>query len=184
MKASSILALLCAMGATLFAAEEKSATPATVTHRITGLFDRGREADLRATMEKLPGIDVVSIDFDHAEATFRYEAKAVFPGTKPEDLLKRFDEKLRQASVNTFGVKPLCATPRDRLARIEIPVVGLDCRACSLAAYEAVAKLEGVAQATASFRDGKVCALIDPAQTDRAKLEAALKEKRVELKQP
>ena len=46
-----------------------------------------------------------------------------------------------------------------------------------LAAYEAVANIDGVEQATASFKDGRVTALIDPTKTDRAKLEDALKKK-------
>ena len=42
----------------------------------------------------------------------------------------------------------------------------------------------GVAQATASFREGRITALIDPAQTNRAALETALKQRNVELKSP
>ena len=64
---------------------------------------------------------------------------------------------------------------------IEIPIVGLDCRACSLAVYEMVYRLKGVELATASFKDGKVTALIDPQKTNRTALEMALKSKQVEL---
>ena len=65
---------------------------------------------------------------------------------------------------------------------VEIPVVGLDCKACCLAAYEAIYKLEGVERATASFKDGLVTAWIDSEKTDRTKLEAALKQRNVTLK--
>jgi copper chaperone CopZ len=81
-------------------------------------------------------------------------------------------------------VKPLSPTPRDQLTRVEIGVLGLDCRGCALGAYEAVAKLDGVEQATASFKEGRVVAWIDPKKTDRATLEAALKKKNIELKSP
>ena len=40
-------------------------------------------------------------------------------------------------------------------------------------------------QATASFKDGKVTVLFDPAKTDKSKLEDALRKKGVDLgKQP
>jgi copper chaperone CopZ len=180
--ACTLFSLVAAVA--VVAAEPKPAQPQAVTHRITGLFWPDREADLRVTLEKLPGVELVSVDFDYAEATFRYDPAVAFAGTKLDDIAKRFDEKIRAASNGTFGVKPLSGTPHDKLTRVEIPVVGLDCRACSLAAYEAVAKLDGVEQATANFREGRVTALIDPTKTDRAKLETALKEKRIEVKQP
>ena len=59
---------------------------------------------------------------------------------------------------------------------------GLDCKGCALAAYESIAKLDGVEQATVNFKVGLVTAMIDPKKTDRAALEAALKQKQVELK--
>jgi hypothetical protein len=65
---------------------------------------------------------------------------------------------------------------------VEIPVVGLDCKACCLAAYEAIYRLDGVEQATASFQVGLVTAWIDPAQTNQALLEEALRKKEVALK--
>jgi copper chaperone CopZ len=106
----------------------------------------------------------------------------LFPGAKPEQYVERLDQKLRQTSQGTFGAKPPSTLPREKLQFLEIGVLGLDCHACSLAAYEAVAKLPGVEQATASFRDGLVTAWIDPAQTSREKLEEALKQKGAELK--
>jgi copper chaperone CopZ len=184
MKTLITLAFLLSFAGALFGADEKPAQPQTVVHRVTGLFDSKREAELRMTLANVPDVELVSIDFEHAEGIFRYDAAKAFPGTKPEDVIKRFDEKLRSVSAGTFGIKPLSTTPHEKLQRIEIPIIGLDCRACGLAAYEAVAKLDGVEQATASFHDGRVTALIDPEKTDRAKLETALKEKRVTLAQP
>jgi hypothetical protein len=48
----------------------------------------------------------------------------------------------------------------------------------------AVASVEGVYQATASFKDGRVTVLFDPTTTDRAKLEEALRKKGVDLGKP
>jgi copper chaperone CopZ len=64
---------------------------------------------------------------------------------------------------------------------VEIPIVGLDCKACSLAVYEILFRLKGVEQATASFKAGKATALIDPKQIDRAELEMALRQRGVQL---
>jgi len=166
-------------------AEDKPAQPQLATHRITGLFAPDREIDLRRALEQLPEVELISLNFDHAEATFRYDPAKAFPGTKPADIEKRFNDKLRSASSHTLGVQPLDPTiPKDKLTRIEIPVAGLDCRACSLAAYEIVAKIDGVYQATASFKEGRITALIDPTKTDRAALIAALTKRNVTVPTP
>jgi copper chaperone CopZ len=150
-----------------------------VKHQVTGLFMPEREADLREVIAKLPGIKLVSVDFKNAEAVFDYEVKKF---GKPDQAMKALDQMLQQASRGAFGIKPLCKTPADKLTLIVIPVSGLDCKACSYAAYEAVYRLDGVERATASFRDGKVTALVDPSKTDRAKLETALKKRGVTIK--
>jgi copper chaperone CopZ len=184
MKIRFTLFLVLSLATALFAADEKPAAPAPVALKVTGLFDGRREGELRQVLEDVPGVELVSIDFEHGEGTFRFDPAKVFPDAKPQDIITRLNEKLRSVSAGTFGVKQLSSTAHEKLQRVEIPIVGLDCRACSLAAYEAVAKLDGVEQATASFHDGLVTALIDPEKTDRSKLEAALKEKRVQLRQP
>jgi hypothetical protein len=154
-----------------------------VKHQITGLFCPEREKDLREIFEtKLVDYKLVSIDYKNAEASFRYDPVKVFPGAKPEQIVERFDNQLRDATKHTFGVKPLRITPLEKLKLVEIPIVGLDCKACCLAAYEGVYKLKGVETATASFKEGKITALIDPEQTDQATLEMALKQRGVELK--
>jgi copper chaperone CopZ len=161
-----------------------SAADESVTHRISGLFSPEREVDLRTALEKIPEVHLVRLDYNFAEATFTYDPAKAFPGTKPADLIKRFDEKLRSVSRHTLGVQPLTTTSKDKLKRVEIPVAGLDCKACALAAYESIYKLEGVEQATASFKEGRITALIDPEKMDRAALESALKKRSVTVKTP
>ena len=156
----------------------------TVTHRITGLFSPEREADLRKALEKLPEIKLVRLDFSHAEGSFTYDATKAFPGTKTVDIVKKFDEQLRNASNHTLGVQPVSSTAKDKLRRVEIPVAGLDCKACCLAAYEIIYKMEGVEQATASFKEGRITALIDPQKIDRPALESALKQRGVTVTTP
>ncbi len=178
-----ILLLIClTCCAALCTADDKSPEPASIKHRVTGLFSPDREDDLREILkDKLPDVKLVSIDFPTSEAAFTYDAAKLFPGAKPEQIQERFDNLLRSVSSSTFGIAPLCTTPRDKLTRIEIPVIGLDCKACCLAAYEAIYKIDGVEQATVSFKEGKVTALIDPEKTNRKALEEALKNRRVEL---
>jgi copper chaperone CopZ len=168
--------LLLALGVSAHGAE------VTAKYQVTGLFCKERVADLREAVEKIEGVKLVSVDYDNAEATFRYDPKEAFPGAKPEDVIKRLDDKVRSASGHTFGVRPLRKTARDTLKLVTIKVAGCDCKACSLAAYEAVYQLPGVEQATASFRDGRVTALIDPAKTDRGKLKVALQKRGVTVK--
>ncbi len=151
-------------------------------HQVTGLFAPDRERDLREAVARIPQVKLVSIDFPNAEAVFDYDPARAFPGAKPEEIITRLDGLLKGASNHTLGIKPLRRIPRDKLKLVEIPVAGLDCKACCLAAYEAVARLEGVECATASFREGRVTALVDPEKTDRAKLEAALQRLGVEIR--
>ena len=159
------------------------AEPTTLTVRVTGLFQADREKDLRDLFaEQLPDVKIAKIDFDHAEAELSFDAAKTFPKVKPADILKQIDQKVRIASNSTFTILPTSTTPRDKLTRIEIGVVGLDCKACCLAAYEIVAKVDGVEQATASFKEGRISALIDPSKTDKANLEEALKKRNVTLK--
>ena len=166
------------------AANDKPAKPERFTYRVTGLFAPDREADLRAAFRELPDVTLVAVDFDDAEITVEFVASKAFPGAKPEQVVERLDQQLRQATRSTFGVKPRRTVLRERLERVVIPVSGLDCKACSLAAYEIVARIDGVEQATASFKDGRVTALIDPARTNRAALEAALRQRGVRVGAP
>lgn len=177
------LACCWLLASSLSLAEDKAAsTPQEVKHQVTGLFCPERVEDLHKAAKQLTNIELVSVDYATAEAVFRYDPAKVFPNAKPEQIVEQFDNQLRNASRHTFGIKPLCTTPRDKLQFVEIPVVGLDCKACSLGAYEIVYKLEGVEQATASFKAGLVTAWIDPTKTDRKKLEEILVQRSVTLK--
>jgi copper chaperone CopZ len=175
--ASALIAIGCLVPSGLAPAE-------AVKHQVTGLFMKEREKDLREVVEQIAQIKLVSIDFDNAEAVFEYDAAKAFPGANAAQVIERLDNLLKQASRHTFGIKPVHSLPLEKLQRIEIPVAGLDCKACCLAAYEAVARLEGVEQATASLKERRVTALIDPTRTDRAKLVEALKKREVDVKAP
>ena len=166
----------------LFVITTALADEASFTHRVTGLFSPNREADLRAAIEKVPGVKLVSLDFAHAEAVFSYDPAIAFKDTKPEQIVERFNDLLRNATRSMFGIAKLDPTPKDKLTRVEIPVAGMDCKACCLAAYEIIYQIDGVTAATASFKDGLITALIDPSRTNREALETALKARNVTLK--
>jgi copper chaperone CopZ len=155
-----------------------------ITYRVTGLFSPDREKDLRAGFEDLPDFKLVAVNFDDAEITVEFAPAKLFPGQKPERVTELVNDKVRGVTSHTFGVKPRRGVARDKLQQVVIPAAGCDCKACCLAAYEAVANVEGVYQATASFKDGRVTALIDPTKTDRAKLEDALRKKGVRVGKP
>ena len=178
------LALLCCglLASSFTLAQDQPAAPQEVKHQVTGLFCPERVEDLHKAAKQLVDIELVSVDYTTAEAVFRYDPARVFNNATAEKTVEQFDNQLRNASRHTFGIKPLCTIPRDQLQFVEIPVVGLDCKACSLGAYEIVYKLEGVEQATASFKTGLVTAWIDPAKTDRKKLEEILVQRGVTLK--
>jgi copper chaperone CopZ len=164
--------------------DDTDAGPLRIKHQITGLFMPERLKDLHVLFDKLPDMKLVEVDYENSEAVIEYEPGNLWPNEKPEKFPERLDNYLRSPSRGTFGAKPLRTTPLKKLELIEIPVVGLDCKGCSYAAYLLVFKLPGVERATSSFKAGKVTALIDPKQTDRKKLEEALTKGGVELLSP
>ena len=86
---------------------------------------------------------------------------------------------MRQLSNHTLGLKSQGDIPLGKLKHLEIPVEGLDCMACSMALYEIVSRIEGVEQARASFKDGRVDVWIDPDKTDLAILKETLEKRGV-----
>lgn len=162
------------------------ATTVEVKHRITGLFEPARVDELKESFKKVKDAALVSLDYERAEAVLSYDPKKMSgKKTDPErekEIVERLDQLLKQASNHTFGVKPLSTTPKDKQAKLEIPVLGLDCRACCLSAYEVLAKEAGVDAATCDFKKGLMTALIDPEKTNRAALVEALKKRQVTVK--
>lgn len=179
---ATLLLGYCAVQVVL--ADDATKPAETVKHQITGMFSADRVQDLKEVFAKLPNIKLIKVDFEDAEATVEYDPAKAFPGAKPEQIVEQFDNQLRGVSNSTFGVKPLRSIEKEKLKLIEIPVVGLDCKACCLAAYESVYKLKGVERATASFKEGRVTALVNPEMIDRVELEMALKQKGVQLSTP
>lgn len=151
--------------------------------RIFGLFLPDRENDLRKIIDEWADIKLESIDFNHGEGVFVFDADKIFPKANAGQIITNLDNKLRSASNGTFGIRPLSTVDKEKLVRIEIEVQGLDCRACSFAAYNIIANIDGVEQATSSFKDGLITALIDPGKTQKAVLEETLKKRNVTLKQ-
>lgn len=152
--------------------------------RLFGVFSPDREKDLRKITDEWADIKLDSIDFKYGEAVFVFDAEKLFPKAKPDAITTNLDNKLRTASNGTFGIKPLSNVAKEKLVKIEIAVVGLDCKACSFAAYNIIAGIDGVEQATSSFKDGLITALIDPDKIQKAVLEETLKKRNVTLKQP
>ena len=176
--------LLCALSLVLplLHAEEQ-----TGTYRLIGLSAPEREADLREVMKTVPEVTLVSLDAAKAEVTLRFEAEKLFPPTKAKQppaadkITARLDTLIGTASTRTFSLTERSTLPADKLTKVEIPIGVLDCKGCRYAAYQAVAKLEGVERATVSATPSAVIAWIDATKTKREALEDALKKANVEL---
>ena len=153
--------------------------PQKVVHRVVGLFAPEREAALRKAVEKVEGVQLVSVDFDYAEATFAYDVARTFQGATPQQCTEKLNEWVRNASNQTLGVKSARTTPREKLDRFEIVVGLLDCDACCLGVHDILAEQDGVEQAVVNPKDGRIKVLVDPAKTDKSKLEAALRQREV-----
>src|SRR4051812_12515721 len=73
----------------------------TVTYRIIGLSAPERQEDWREAMSKVPEVVVAGVDFDKAEATFRFDVANLYPDGKPpknltpEIILTRINDRVR-----------------------------------------------------------------------------------------
>ncbi len=142
----------------------------TAIHHIIGLCYPERVDDLKVAFKERADVTLVSVDYERAEATLAYDPKRVSA------------DSLRGIGGNKgFEVVPRSTVPADQLIRIGIAVVGLDCKGCALGTYNAIARIEGVEQATVSYKEGNVSVLIDPARTNQGALEDALKKANVTL---
>jgi hypothetical protein len=166
--------LLC-LAPNTFGAEEQ-----TSEHTIVGLFSPDREQDLRDLVADLPDVKLVSVDYDNARATFRYDVAALFPNHDPKkpptavEIEQRLSRLLTEASMGTFSLKLTPAVPKDKLTKIEMTVGMLDCKGCRYAMYLTVTRVAGVERATVG-KDNVVTAWIDPTKTDQTAVENAVK---------
>ena len=177
--------LLCFLALSVRAEESR--------HRVFGLSDPGRELDLREHLKAVPEVELVTLDLETSEATFRYDGTKLLADSKkpatPEAIAKRLDELVKKASKNpvsghvTFSLKPLSSVPKDQLERIEIQLGLPDCKGCRYTAYLACAKLDGVENVIVS-ESSLVTAWVQPSQTTREALIAALKKVRIGLPTP
>ncbi|MCA9267169.1 MAG: DUF1592 domain-containing protein [Planctomycetales bacterium] len=157
----------------------------TMQVQVVGLFMPDRADDFRKLMgpQEFPEARLTSLDYATATATIAYAADSdLFRSATSEQIVERLNNRIRQLSEHTLAIKSLSEFPREKLQHVEIPIVGLDCKACSLAVYDILARVDGVEQATADFRAGLAAAWIDPAKTSQAALEEVLKSRGVELK--
>jgi len=167
---------------TLGAADDKPpAKPVRMTYRVVGLFAPDREKDLRDSMSEISDVKVISINFDDAEMTIEYLPGKSLQGAKQEQIINHLEQQLSGITHGGFSVKPQRTQTREKLEQIVIPATAIDCKGCAYAAYDSIAGIDGVVQATVSFKEGRVTALIDPNKTGRTKLEDALKKRGVKL---
>lgn len=156
----------------------------TSEHTIVGIFEPGREADLKRVLEVIPEIHLVSLDIAKARVTLRYDIPALFSDRnqrnppKPSEVETRLSNLLSNASESTFSLKPLSTIAPEKLERAEIRIGILDCKGCRYGAYQVAMRVEGVQTALV----GKTLNVsFDPQKTDVAAIEAALKKGNVEV---
>lgn len=180
------LLLLAAACASLVLGQEPTphSAPHVVRVRILGLFSLTRVEALREAAGSIEDAALKDVDYESAHATFEVRPDRAWKDVPAEKLPERIDQALRQASRSTFSAAPASETHAERIEEITIAAGGCACRACELAAYEAVAKVEGVERATVSFADSRIVVRFHGEKTNRAALEGALKQRGVTLLSP
>lgn len=175
-KLPSLFVVMLCSAAGLLRAEEQ-----TSIYRVLGLCSPDRQEELRQLMSAAPEVQLISLDYDKAEAVLRYDLAKLLPAAKkpkdltPEKILKALNDQIRVRRNNTLTFADRSTLSADQLTRLEIPVGILDCKGCRYTAYAAVAKIDGVERATVSAETRMLTAWIDAAKTSRAALEGALK---------
>jgi len=173
-KLPSLLALM--LCSTVLRAEEQ-----TSTYRVLGLCSPDRQEDLRQLVSTAPDVQLVSLDYDKADAVLRYDVAKLLPAAKkpkdltPEKITKALNDQIRVKGKNTFSFVEPSTLPADQLTRLDIPVGILDCKGCRYTAYAAIAKMDSVERATVNSETRMLTAWIDATKTGRAALEEALK---------
>lgn len=165
-----MLSFLVFCSATAFAGDADG--PQNFTHRVTGLCYPERVEELKAAMKDNEHVKLLNVNYERAEIEVSYHPK-------------RFSREQIGHVIGGkgFGVKPT-VVPWEKLKKISIEVVGLDCKGCSLGAYNVLNRVEGVEQASVDFKIGIISAMIDPEKTNQNALEQALKKGNVKLKNP
>lgn len=165
MKAALYFAIIC-LGLTRVEAEE-----VTVSYRLLGLFDPQRVEELKTQVQSGDDkIRVVGVNYDTAVVTFACNAT-------PEQAEGAIRQRLQSATRGAFELRPLSDVPREQWQEVQIRVAALDCRGCAFAAYNLVARIDGVERAVADFHEGQVTAWILPGKTNREALVAALRKR-------
>lgn len=185
LRLARISLLLCATGVVPVAAQEPAlASPRTVRVRIVGLFAPERVDALREAARGIEEASLQEIEYETAHAVFEIRPDKNWKDVQAEKLAERIDQALRHATHSTIAAAPASETPAERLTETEIAAYGCACKACELAAYESLAKIEGVERATVSFRDSRIVVRFDSADTNRDALLEALKQRGVALEPP
>src|SRR5215470_8856614 len=124
-----IPALLLSLTTSLSAQQPKAEPKVErITYRVIGLFAPDREKALRAGFDELaPDFKLIAVNFDDAEITIEFSPSKLWPGQKPERVAELVNDKVRQATSHTLGVKPRRDIPRDKLQTVTIEARGCDC---------------------------------------------------------
>lgn len=156
----------------------------TVNVRVQGLFMPEQVAAFKSEMQRFPEAEVASVNYDTAVAAIRFAAESdLFRNATPEQVVERLNDRVRQLSQGLFSVRAIGANSNAPLEKIDLPVIGLDCMACSLALHDILTRQEGVVHATASFRDGMATAWVEPGKISREDLAESLKKSGVTLRE-
>lgn len=159
-----------------------TAAEQSVEYSVRGLFQPDRKDALITAARALESCRLLEVHYESARAVFIYDDEAQgFKKAGPEQVLQQINNQIRKLTNATITLQQPDTLREDQLQRIEFTVEGLDCLGCSYGLYSAVASLEGVERAYASFRDGKLTAFIDPSKTSRQNLAAVLKKKEIKF---
>lgn len=155
----------------------------TVTVRVEGFFEPERVAAFRNVIERMPEARIITVDFDRAEAALAFapESRFLNGATDPGQVVPRLANRVREVSDHRFSLAPVDPFDRAKLVRVDLPIRGLDCDACSFGVYHLLLREEGVHRVTASFGDRLASAWIDPDATNEEKLVEALERRGVVL---
>lgn len=126
---------------------------------VNGLFIPEQTDRLHTMIQEIEDLRILNLDPATAIVTFHYSLdKNRFRSDSPQQVIDQLNQILRHQSNGIFSAKALVAEPANTIQQATFPIVGLDCKACSLAVHDVLIGIEGVIHAKADFQLGSASA--------------------------
>ncbi len=149
---------------------------------VNGLFIAEQTDRLRTMVQEIEDLRILNLDPTTAQVTFQYSIdKNRFRSDSPQQVIDQLNQILRQQSSGIFSAKAMVPEPATKIQQATFPILGLDCKACSLAVHDILISIDGVIHAKADFQRETATAWYDSDQCSDTAIAEKLQQQGVTL---